>query len=133
MEIGILIKIAGIGLLVAASAQILSKWGRDEQSMLVVIGGIVVVLLMLLGEIEKLFDILRRMRDDGKSIIIITHKMNEVLSLTDRVAVMRKGQHIATVNTKETSENELTEMMMGEKIELNIKNIVDFSIRITTF
>ena len=59
MEIGILIKIAGIGLLVAASAQILSKWGRDEQSMLVVIGGIVVVLLMLLGEIETLLDTLR--------------------------------------------------------------------------
>ncbi len=72
-------------------------------------------------EIEKLFDVLRRMRDDGKSIIIITHKMNEVLSLSDRVAVMRKGEHIATVNTKDTSEKELTEMMMGEKVELNIE------------
>ena len=72
-------------------------------------------------EIEKLFDILRRMRDDGKSIIIITHKMHEVLSLSDRVAVMRKGEHIATVNTKDTNEKELTEMMMGEKIELNIE------------
>ena len=72
-------------------------------------------------EIEKLFDILRRMRDDGKSIIIITHKMNEVLSLSDRVAVMRKGEHIATVNTSQTTEKELTEMMMGEKIELNIE------------
>ncbi len=71
-------------------------------------------------EIEKLFDILRRMRDDGKSIIIITHKMHEVLSLSDRVAVMRKGEHIATVNTADTTEKELTEMMMGEKIELNI-------------
>ena len=71
-------------------------------------------------EIEKLFQILRRMRDDGKSIIIITHKMHEVLSLSDRVAVMRKGEHIATVNTAETNEKELTEMMMGEKIELNI-------------
>ena len=71
-------------------------------------------------EIEKLFDILRRMRDDGKSIIIITHKMNEVLGLSDRVAVMRKGEHIATVNTAETNEKELAEMMMGEKIELNI-------------
>ena len=71
-------------------------------------------------EIEKLFDILRRMRDDGKSIIIITHKMHEVLSLSDRVAVMRKGEHIATVNTAETNEKELTEMMMGEKIDLNI-------------
>lgn len=81
-------------------------------------------------EIEKLFEILRRMRDDGKSIIIITHKMNEVLSLSDRVAVMRKGEHIATVETKNTNEKELTEMMMGEKVELNIersepKNLVD--------
>lgn len=59
MEISLLIKIAGIGLLVAASAQILNKYGRDEQSMLVVIGGIIVVLLMLLGEIEKLFDTMR--------------------------------------------------------------------------
>ena len=72
-------------------------------------------------EIEKLFDILRRMRDDGKSIIIITHKMHEVLSLSDRVAVMRKGEHVATVNTSDTNEKELTEMMMGEKIELNIE------------
>ena len=71
-------------------------------------------------EIEKLFEILRRMRDDGKSIIIITHKMNEVLSISDRVAVMRKGEHITTVNTAETNEKELTEMMMGEKVELNI-------------
>jgi len=81
-------------------------------------------------EIEKLFDVLRRMRDDGKSIIIITHKMNEVLGLSDRVAVMRKGEHIATVNTNETNEKELTEMMMGEKVDLNIertepKNVKD--------
>ncbi|MBO5904757.1 MAG: ABC transporter ATP-binding protein [Clostridia bacterium] len=72
-------------------------------------------------EIEKLFDILRRMRDDGKSIIIITHKMNEVMSLSDRVAVMRRGEHIATVETAQTTEKELTEMMMGEKVELNIE------------
>ncbi len=71
-------------------------------------------------EIEKLFNVLRRMRDDGKSIIIITHKMNEIMGLSDRVAVMRKGEHIATVNTAETTESELTEMMMGEKVELNI-------------
>ena len=81
-------------------------------------------------EIEKLFAVLRRMRDDGKSIIIITHKMNEVLSLSDRVAIMRKGEHINTVVTSETNENELTEYMMGEKIELNIertepKNVAD--------
>ena len=71
-------------------------------------------------ETEKLFTVLRRMRDDGKSVIIITHKLHEVLSLTDRVAVLRRGEHIATVNTAETNENELTEMMVGKKISLNI-------------
>lgn len=72
-------------------------------------------------ETEKLFAILRRMREDGKSIIIITHKMHEVLSISNRVAVLRKGEHVATVNTAETSEAELTEMMMGKKIDLNIE------------
>ncbi len=71
-------------------------------------------------ETEKLFDVLRRMRDDGKSIIIITHKMHEVLSISDRVAVLRKGEHIGTVNTAETTEGELTEMMIGKKVDLNI-------------
>ncbi len=72
-------------------------------------------------ETEKLFAVLRRMREDGKSIIIITHKLHEVMAISDRVAVLRKGEHIATVNTKETTENELTEMMVGQKISLNIE------------
>ena len=71
-------------------------------------------------ETQKLFAVLRRMRDDGKTIIIITHKMHEVLSLSDRVAVVRKGEHIATVNTAETDEASLTEMMVGKKVCLNI-------------
>ncbi len=71
-------------------------------------------------EAEKLFNVIRNMRDDGKSIIIITHKMNEVLSVSDRVAVLRKGECIGTVNTKETNEDELTEMMVGAKVELSI-------------
>ena len=71
-------------------------------------------------ETEKLFAVLRRMRDDGKSIIIITHKLHEVLSLTDRVAVMRRGEHIGTVNTAEADENMLTEMMVGKKVNLDI-------------
>ncbi len=71
-------------------------------------------------ETEKLFSVLRKMRDDGKSIVIITHKLHEVLALTDRVTVLRKGKFIATVNTKETSESELTEMMVGKKVSLNI-------------
>lgn len=71
-------------------------------------------------ESERLFDVIRNMRDDGKSIIIITHKLNEVLAVSDRVAVVRKGEHIATVNTAETDENKLTEMMVGKKVDLNI-------------
>ncbi len=80
-------------------------------------------------ETQKLFAILRRMRDDGKAIIIITHKLHEVLSLSDKVAVLRKGEYVGTVNTAETNESALTEMMVGKKIELNIersepKNVV---------
>lgn len=71
-------------------------------------------------ETQKLFAVLRRMRDDGKSIMIITHKLHEVLSLSDRVSVLRKGEYVGTVNTNETSESELTEMMVGRKISLNI-------------
>lgn len=71
-------------------------------------------------EAAKLFEVIRAMRDDGKSIIIITHKLHEVLSVSDRVAVLRKGEHIATVNTAETNEAQLTEMMVGKKVELNI-------------
>ena len=71
-------------------------------------------------ETQKLFAVLRRMRDDGNAIIIITHKLHEVLSLSDRVAVLRKGEYIGTVNTAETSESELTEMMVGKKVSLNI-------------
>ena len=71
-------------------------------------------------ETDRLFDVLRKMRDDGKSIIIITHKLHEVLSISDRVTILRKGEHIGTVNTAETNAAELTEMMVGRKVELNI-------------
>ncbi len=81
-------------------------------------------------ETDKLFDVLRRMREDGKSILIITHKLNEVMAISDRVAVLRKGEHVATINTAETSPAELTEMMVGKKVSLNIdrpepKNVSD--------
>ncbi len=72
-------------------------------------------------ETEKLFNILRNMRDSGKSIIIITHKLHEVMALSDRVAVLCKGKHVGTVNTCETDPNKLTEMMVGQKVSLNIK------------
>ena len=72
-------------------------------------------------ETQNLFEILRRMRADGKSIVIITHKLHEVLSLSDRVAVLRKGEYIGTVMTAETDEAQLTEMMVGKKVSLNIE------------
>ena len=72
-------------------------------------------------EIEKLFNILRAMKDDGKSIVIITHKLNEVLEISDRVSILRKGTYVGTVDTKDTSEKELTEMMVGKKIDLKIE------------
>ncbi|MBP3559532.1 MAG: ABC transporter ATP-binding protein [Clostridia bacterium] len=84
-------------------------------------------------EIRSLFKVLKAMRDDGKSIIIITHKLNEVMEISDRVTVLRKGERIATVNTTETSEKELTEMMVGEKIDLNINRTepVDTKLRLS--
>ncbi len=59
LDIGIILKVAGVGILVAAAVQILSKSGRDEQAMLVTVSGIIVVLIMLVGEIEKLFELVR--------------------------------------------------------------------------
>lgn len=72
-------------------------------------------------EAERLFAVIRNMRNDGKSIIIITHKMQEVLSVSDRVAVLRKGECIGVIDTKNANESLLTEMMVGEKVELQIK------------
>ena len=72
-------------------------------------------------ETDKLFSVLRKMKADGKSIIIITHKLHEVMAISDRVAVLRRGEHIATVETANTSETELTEMMVGKKVSLNIE------------
>ena len=74
-------------------------------------------------EIEKLFAVLRKMREDGKSIIIITHKLNEVLEISDRVSILRKGEYIGTVDTKKTNQKELTEMMVGKKTDLKIERV----------
>ncbi|MBQ6217104.1 MAG: ABC transporter ATP-binding protein [Erysipelotrichaceae bacterium] len=71
-------------------------------------------------EITKLFTILRNMKDDGKSIVIITHKLNEVMEISDRISVLRKGENVGTVLKTETNEQQLTEMMVGEKITLDI-------------
>ncbi|MCR5537701.1 MAG: ABC transporter ATP-binding protein [Lachnospiraceae bacterium] len=80
--------------------------------------------VLTVQEIAKLFDVLRRMREEGHSIIIITHKLNEVMEISDRVAILRKGEYITTVNTAETNEQELTEWMVGSKIDLNIAHPV---------
>lgn len=72
-------------------------------------------------ETEKLFHIIKAMKEDGKAIILITHKLNEVMAVSDVVAVLRKGKHIRTVKTSETSAQELTEMMVGRAVNLNIK------------
>ena len=72
-------------------------------------------------EIDRLFEVIKNMRNDGKSIVIITHKLNEVMRISDRVAIFRKGSHIATVKTSETSIKELTDMMVGAKVDLEIE------------
>ena len=71
-------------------------------------------------ETEKLFAVMRNMREDGKAIIIITHKLHEVLAVSDRVAVLRKGEYIADVPTSEATQQSLTDMMVGRAVTLNI-------------
>ena len=76
--------------------------------------------VLTVQEIDKLFGVLRKMKEDGHAIIIITHKLNEVLDISDRVAILRKGEYITTVDTASTNEQELTEYMVGRKVDLNI-------------
>ncbi len=71
-------------------------------------------------ETEKLFTVMRNMRADGKAIIIITHKLHEVLAVSDRVAVLRKGEYIGDVPTAKASQQSLTDMMVGRAVSLNI-------------
>lgn len=71
-------------------------------------------------ETDKLFAVLRNMRDDGKAIVIITHKLHEVEELSDRVAVLRHGQFIGDMPTKTTNAQEMTNMMVGHAVTLNI-------------
>ncbi len=72
-------------------------------------------------ETDKLFAVLRNMRDDGKAIVIITHKMHEVEALSDRVAVLRHGQFIGDMPTRSTNAQEMTNMMVGHPVVLNIE------------
>ena len=71
-------------------------------------------------ETDKLFAVMRNMKKDGKAIIIITHKLHEVLDVSDRVAVLRKGKYIGDVPTAEATQQSLTDMMVGHAVTLNI-------------
>ncbi len=71
-------------------------------------------------ETKKLFTILKKMKEDGKAIVIITHKMNEVLELSDRVTILRKGEYIGDLKTSETDTQQMTDMMVGHAVSLNI-------------
>ena len=71
-------------------------------------------------ETDKLFAVLRSMRDDGKAIVIITHKMHEVEELSDRVAILRHGQFVGDMLTSMTNAQEMTNMMVGRPVTLNI-------------
>ena len=72
-------------------------------------------------ETEKLFAVLRNMKKDGKTVIIITHKLHEVEEISDRVAVLRKGRYIGEMKTSETNAQEMTNMMVGREVSLNIE------------
>ena len=72
-------------------------------------------------ETDKLFAVLRNMRADGKAIVIITHKLHEVEEISDRVAILRKGQFVGDMLTKDTNAEEMTNMMVGHAVTLNIE------------
>jgi len=72
-------------------------------------------------ETERLFVILENLKKDGKSLVFISHKLNEVMDISDRISVMRQGSSIGTVNKKDTSQRELAKMMIGRELFLNIK------------
>lgn len=74
-------------------------------------------------ETQKLFQIMLKMKKEGCAVIIITHKLHEVMEISDRITVLRKGEAVATVNKKSTNSKELTELMVGRSIDLAIKRV----------
>lgn len=74
-------------------------------------------------EADQLFRILHRLREEGKTIILITHKLREIMDITDTVSVMRRGEMTATVKTSETSPAELAELMVGRKVLLRVDKV----------
>lgn len=75
------------------------------------------------SEADHLFRILKGLRDEGKTIILITHKLREIMDVTDTVSVMRRGEMTATVKTAETSPAELAELMVGRKVLLRVDKL----------
>lgn len=71
-------------------------------------------------EVVQLFKTLRRLRDDGRSLILITHKLKEVLSLADEITVMRRGEVVGHVRPQDTSESGLAELMVGRSVSLTV-------------
>ena len=72
-------------------------------------------------EIDELMEIMRGFAREGKSILFITHKLNEIMAVSDRVSVLRKGKYIGTVETKNTTKQELSAMMVGRPVQLEIQ------------
>lgn len=73
------------------------------------------------SEADHLFKILEQLRDQGKTVLFITHKLREIMAVTDTVSVMRRGEMVATVKTKETSVEELAELMVGRRVLLRVE------------
>ena len=72
-------------------------------------------------EIDELLHIMRDMANSGKSILFISHKLNEIMDVADRCTVLRKGKYIGTVNIKDTTKEELSEMMVGRKVDFAVE------------
>lgn len=72
-------------------------------------------------EIDELMEIMRSFAREGKSILFITHKLNEIMAVSDRVTVLRKGTYVGTVNTKDTTKEELSQMMVGRPVQLTVQ------------
>ncbi len=72
-------------------------------------------------EIDELMEIMRGFAKEGKSILFITHKLNEIMAVSDRVTVLRKGRYVGTVNTKDTNKQELSNMMVGRPVQLQVQ------------
>ena len=73
------------------------------------------------AEADHLFRILGKLREEGKTIILITHKLREIMAITDEVSVMRQGEMVATLNTAETSPEQLAELMVGRRVLLRVE------------